>query len=73
MINGETGKLAEALTKIGNLFHGNIEIMTSEARFTDRIFKFKHNYVDAVFNQTLDTSTSFDTLYFTVSGKYDNL
>lgn len=65
--------MAEALTKIGNLFHGNIEIMTSEVRFTDRIFKFKHNYVDAVFNQTLDTSTSFDTLYFTVSGKYDNL
>ena len=70
LISGNTEKLERDLTRIGNLFARNLETLTSEVRFTDRIFKFKHNYVDKVFNNTPDTSTSFDTLYFTITGKY---
>ena len=68
LISGTTERLAQDLTRIGNLFSRNIEIMTSEVRFTDRIFKFKHNYIDKVFNKTLESSTSFDTLYFSLTG-----
>ena len=68
LISGATERLAQDLTRIGNLFSRNFEIMTSEVRFTDRIFKFKHNYIDKVFNKTMDSSTSFDTLYFTLTG-----
>ena len=70
LISGNTEKLENDLTRIGNLFATNLETLTSEVRFTDRIFKFKHNYIDIVFNNTGDTSTSFDTLYFTITGKY---
>ena len=68
LIGGDTERLAMDLARIGNLFSRNREIMTSEVRFTDRIFKFKHNYIDKVFNNTIDTSTSFDTLYFSITG-----
>ena len=69
LISGNTEKLERDLTRIGNLFARNLETMTSEVRFTDRIFKFKHNYIDNMFNNTSDTSTSFDTLYFTITGE----
>ena len=69
MISGNTEKLENDLTRIGNLFATNLETLTSEVRFTDRIFKFKHNYIDKVFNNTGDTSTSFDTLYYTITGE----
>merc|ERR1712066_1046484 len=68
LIAGTTDRLAQDLTRIGNLFSRNTEIMTSEVRFTDRIFKFKHNFIDKVFNNTIQTSTSFDTLYFSLTG-----
>lgn len=68
VISGNTEKLEADLTRIGNLFSRNLETLTSEVRFTDRIFKFKHNYIDKVFNNTTATSTSFDTLYFTITG-----
>ena len=45
-----------------------MEVLTSEVRFTDRIFKFKHNYIDHVFTDTVATSTSFDTLYYSITG-----
>ena len=45
-----------------------MEVVTSEVRFTDRIFKFKHNYIDHVFTDTVATSTSFDTLYYSITG-----
>ena len=70
LISGNTEKLEGDLTRIGNLFSRNLESLTSEVRFTDRIFKFKHNYIDKVFNNTADTSTSFDTLYFTITGEF---
>ena len=57
-----------ALTRIGALFHSHMEVLTSEVRFTDRIFKFKHNYIDHVFTDTVATSTSFDTLYYSITG-----
>ena len=57
-----------ALTRIGALFRGHMEVLTSEVRFTDRIFKFKHNYIDHVFTDTVATSTSFDTLYYSITG-----
>ena len=69
LISGNTEKLERDLTRIGNLFARNLETLTSEVRFSDRIFKFKHNYIDKVFNNTTDTSTSFDTLYFTITGE----
>ena len=70
LLTGHTEKLAQDLSKIGNLLSRNKEIMTSEVRFTDRIFKFKHNYIDKMFNKTIDGSSSFDTLYFTLTGEY---
>ena len=54
--------------RIGALFRGHMEVVTSEVRFTDRIFKFKHNYIDHVFTGTVATSTSFDTLYYSITG-----
>ena len=49
LISGNTEKLERDLTRIGNLFARNLETLTSEVRFSDRIFKFKHNYIDNMF------------------------
>ena len=68
IINGNTARLTQDFIKIRDLLQGHMEVLTSEVRFTDRIFKFKHNYIDKVFSNTIETSTSFDVLYYSISG-----
>ena len=68
IINGNTARLTQDFIKIRDLLLGHMEVLTSEVRFTDRIFKFKHNYIDKVFSNTIATSTSFDVLYYSISG-----
>ena len=68
IINGNTARLTQDFIKIRDLLQGHMEVLTSEVRFTDRIFKFKHNYIDKVFSNTIATSTSFDDLYYSISG-----
>ena len=69
VISGDPANLALPLQRRANLFLKNREVLTSEVRFSDRIFKFKDAFINKVFNTTLlDTSASFQLLFSTVTG-----
>jgi len=68
VISGSSASLSAPLQRRANLFLSNREVLTSEVRFSDRMFKFKSAYIDKVFNNTVDTSSNFQLLYATVTG-----
>ena len=68
LIKGELSGFEPQLQQNVNLLTGHEQMLTSEVRFSDRIFMFKDAFIDKHFNNSLKTSANFDLLYSMVTG-----
>ena len=68
LLSGDATSLAGPLDRRAALFRHARKTLTSEVRFTDRIFKFKDKFIDRMYNNTVATSASLQLLYSCISG-----